>query len=240
MHKSITKKFYDGFFSKWIYAILDKRAFRKWARADRPFPPPQNIRHLIQEERIEEYNNWLKAGKPIPTPHLVKQNIIKQYANIYHPDILIETGTFRGEMVDACSGLFKKIYSIELSHDLFQEASGRFSDQKHISILQGDSGKILPEILNKINEPCLFWLDGHYSGGVTAKGDKDTPILQEVLCILNHPIDRHIILVDDARCFNEQNDYPAMHVLKDMVLSHRPDWFFEIEDDVIRAAGRPY
>ncbi len=238
MNRKTAEKHYGNFFNRWMHAILDKRQFKKWARADRPFPPPENIRYLIQKECVNEYNKWLKAGKPIPTPHLVKQKIVKQYAEMYHPNILIETGTFRGEMVDACAALFKQIYSIELSKELFREASKRFSHQKHISIIQGDSGKILPEILLKINEPCLFWLDGHYSGGVTAKGDKGTPVLQEVMCILNHPIDRHIILIDDARCFNAQNDYPTIKELKEMVLSHRPDWFFEIEDDVMRTARR--
>lgn len=212
--------------------------FRQWKRKDRPFPPPEQIRHLIQAERINEYDKWLKAGKPVPAPHLVKQEIVKQYAETYHPNILIETGTFRGEMIDACSTLFKQIYSIELSKDLFQEASIRFSGKKHITIIQGDSGLILQEILLKVDEPCLFWLDGHYSGGFTAMGHKETPILQELMSILNHHIDGHVILIDDARCFNGQNDYPTIKELKDMVLSHRPDWFFEIDNDVIRAAKR--
>ena len=132
--------------------------------------------------------------------------------------------------------IFNQIYSIELSKELFLETSKRFSSQKHILIIQGDSVEILPEILLKIDEPCLFWLDGHYSGGFTAKGNKETPILQEVMSILNHHIDRHIILIDDARCFNGQNDYPTIKELKDMIFSHRPDWFFEIDNDVIRAA----
>jgi len=100
--------------------------------------------------------------------------------------------------------------------------------------MYGDSTDILPEILVKIEQPCLFWLDAHYSGGVTAKGKKETPILQEIQYILNHHIDRHIILIDDARCFNGQNDYPTMQALRDMILSYHSDWFFEVENDVIR------
>ena len=102
--------------------------------------------------------------------------------------------------------------------------------------MYGDSIDVLPEILAKIEQPCLFWLDAHYSGGVTAKGKKETPILQEIQYILNHDIDRHIILIDDARCFNGQNDYPTIQELKNIILSHLPDWLFEIDNDVIRAA----
>ena len=159
---------------------------------------------------------------------------LKYYAEKFQPRILIETGTFMGEMVDACTSIFDEIYSIELSRDLFESAYNRFSKQKHISIIHGDSVDILPEILLKIEEPCLFWLDGHYSGGFTAKGKKETPILQEVLSILNHHIDGHIILIDDARCFNGRNDYPTIQELKNTILSYNFDWSFEVKNDVIR------
>ncbi|MGV8058365.1 MAG: hypothetical protein AB2L12_10135 [Smithellaceae bacterium] len=238
MKSNLLKTGIKDSFMFYFRSLNEKRLFRQWAGADRPFPPPERIKHLIQAERIAEYDKWLKTGKPIPAPHLVKQEIVKHYAETYRPNILIETGTFRGEMVDACTTLFRRIYSIELSKELSQEAVDRFSNQKQISIIQGDSGNILPEILLKIDEPCLFWLDGHYSGGVTAKGNKETPILQELMAILNHHIDHHIILIDDARCFNGQNDYPTIKELKDMVLSYRPDWFFEVDYDVIRTAAR--
>ena len=225
---------YCKFFCDSLNTFRNKRQFRKWAKADRPFPPPGPIRPLIHKERIDEHNKWIKAGKPVPSPHIIKQGIVKYYAERFQPHVLIETGTFMGEMVDACTSIFDQIYSIELSSDLFLGAYNRFSKQKHISIIHGDSVDILPEILLKIDEPCLFWLDGHYSGGLTAKGKKDTPILQEVVSILNHHIDSHIILIDDARCFNGQNDYPTIQELRDMILSYHPDWFFEVKDDVIR------
>jgi hypothetical protein len=188
----------------WFQKHYYKKCFRKWAKSNRPFPPPEIIRYLLEEERIGEYKTWLNAGKPLPPPHIVKQEILKYYAEKFKPHILIETGTFMGEMIDACAKLFDQIYSVELSTELSLEAAKRFAEQSHISIIQGDSVEILPEILLNINEPCLFWLDGHYSGGFTAKGNKETPILQEVISILNHHIDRHIILIDDARCFNGQ------------------------------------
>ena len=58
---------------------------------------------------------------------------------------------------------------------------------KNVELLHGDSGTELGNVMNKINQPALFWLDGHYSAGVTAKGDKDTPIYEELVCILNAP-----------------------------------------------------
>ena len=75
--------------------------------------------------------------------------------------------------------------------------------------MHGDSGEILPELLNNINEPILFWLDGHYSAGNTSKGSLNTPIIKELVTIFQHPIKQHIILIDDARLFNGADDYPT-------------------------------
>jgi len=78
---------------------------------------------------------------------------------------------------------------VELSTELYERAKRKFSRYKHISIFKGDSSKVLPEILSQIEEPCLFWLDGHYSKGITATGEKETPILEELKHIFNHPIE---------------------------------------------------
>mgnify|MGYP001369983704 CR=1 FL=1 len=39
---------------------------------------------------------------------------------------------------------------------------------------------MLKNIIKNIDKPALFWLDGHYSGGVTGMGDNETPILEEL------------------------------------------------------------
>ena len=100
--------------------------------------------------------------------------------------------------------------------------------------MQGDSSKVLPELLDKIKKPCLFWLDGHYSGGITGKGDLNTPILNELKSIFSHQIKDHVILIDDARCFTGEEDYPTIKALKEFVIKNRPDWVFEVRNDIIR------
>lgn len=180
------------------------------------------------------YWKWLCCNKPVPPPHIVKQLVVKEYAGKYDAPIFIETGTFRGDMVYAVKDIFREIYSIELSHELYKKAERRFSKYKHISIVEGDSSKVLPEVLNRIEEPCLFWLDGHYSAGCTAKGDKETPIMEELNDIFQHSVDNHVILIDDAREFRGENDYPALEGLKELVLNKYPAYTFEVEDDIIR------
>ena len=52
--------------------------------------------------------------------------------------------------------------------DSFKILTGKVHFTDEISIIQGDSGKILNSITNKLKKPAIFWLDGHYSSGITA------------------------------------------------------------------------
>ncbi len=178
-------------------------------------------------------HKWVTEGKKGPPPHALKQDVIKYFQRAYVVKILIETGTFRGEMVYAQRKNFEKIISIELSPELFQIAKKRFKNYKHIEIICGDSGILLEGIISKLNTPAIFWLDGHFSGFETAKGSLETPVKLELETILNSEIN-HIILIDDARMFTGENDYPAVQDIKDLVFSRKKNYLFDVEDDIIR------
>jgi hypothetical protein len=125
----------------------------------------------------------------------------------YRRDILIETGTLTGETVQAAIDLgFKRIYSIELSKPLANRCKERFKGLDFVTIVQGDSSTELEKILKSVDEPCVFWLDAHYSGGETAKGDKDCPLYEEIAAIASHYIKSHIILIDDIVCLRGDPD----------------------------------
>ncbi len=182
-----------------------------------------------------EFEAWLERGAPIPTPHIAKQHIIKEYQLKYHIDILVETGTFLGIMVEAQKKRFKKIISIELGIDLFEAAQIKFANDKHITIVQGDSGKVLPKILKTITTPAIFWLDGHYSGGITAQGDKDCPIFEELDAIFGSDgTSNHILLIDDASLFVGTGDYPTIENLTKYVKTKNKNYQVEVNHDVIR------
>ena len=166
-------------------------------------------------------------------PHVVKQLIITNYVKKYKYNTLIETGTYFGEMINAQRDNFKKIYSIELSYDLYQKAKNRFQAFSHIELINGDSGEKIKQILQQLNEPAVFWLDGHYSEGITAKGNKNTPIEEELLHITIHPYP-HIILIDDARLFNNSEDYPTVEKIKEIISKNRVIDFFKVADDIIQ------
>jgi hypothetical protein len=177
---------------------------------------------------------WHAAGRPVPPPHEIKQDLILRYAARHRVRVLVETGTYLGEMVEAMHRRFERVISVELDPKLHRQASERFSRLPHVTIMFGDSGDVLPGILAGLHAPALFWLDGHYSAGVTAKGERETPILKELEHIFAHAIDRHIVLIDDARLFNGTHDYPTLTELEDFVRARRPDTKFEVDDDIIR------
>jgi len=178
--------------------------------------------------------DWLRHGKPVPTPHLVKQRCVLGYGRRFNLPVLVETGTYRGEMVRAVRSAFREIYTIELGDDLAADARRLFAPFPHIHVLQGDSAKVLPDVLGRIQSPCLFWLDAHYSGGATALADSETPVLSELDCIFSHAVKSHVILIDDARRFDGKGDYPAFDKIKTLVNECRLGWVCEVRDDIIR------
>ena len=190
---------------------------------------------LWQRSRYnKEYEQWLSSGKPQPPPHRAKQLVVFEYASRYNLKIFVETGTYLGDMTNAVASIFDEIYSIELDPELFRLANIRFSGINKINLFQGDAGAVMLDVLKQVNGPSLFWLDAHFSSGATARGELDTPIQQELTQILNHPLAKHhIILIDDARHFNGQGDYPTIISLQKSATTAGFNQF-SVEDDIIR------
>jgi len=167
-----------------------------------------------------------------------KIKLILDYAKKFNSKIFIETGTYKGDTTYACKDFFDELYSIELSHELFLDCQKRFSNISKIKVFEGDSGKLLPEIISQQNNPVLFWLDAHYSGGETACGDLDTPIIKELDFIFKN-LQNFCILIDDARFFNGKNGYPTVGFLKNIIKIHNKKTINNkldicIKNDVIR------
>jgi hypothetical protein len=163
----------------------------------------------------------------------IKQNVIERFQKECGYNVLIETGTFLGDMVEAQRNNFKKIFSIELQHDLAEKAKKRFRDLDHIKILEGNSGKLLKTILIEVKEPAIFWLDAHYSGGLTARGESECPIYQEIDAIFATK-ENHLLLIDDARLFNGEGDYPEIGQLTKYIQNKDPRYNVSVDNDMIR------
>jgi hypothetical protein len=185
---------------------------------------------------------WHARSWIIP-PYEEKRNIIRSYQKQYGLDVLVETGTFMGDTVDALRKDFRKIYSVELSEDLADKAAKRFAGDERVTIVKGNSGLIMKQLLGDIDCPCLFWLDGHYSSEFfvngsyikTARGEKHTPVVEELEAILSSKhAKKHVALIDDARLFKGTNDYPDISELKQLIHRYDPSVTVEVKRDIIR------
>lgn len=172
------------------------------------------------------------GGSP---PHFIKERLVQRFQEQYALSVLVETGTYLGYMLEAVKKDFREIYSIELDEALFQHAKEQFKNCSHIHIIQGDSGELLPDILKEIDSPALFWLDSHFSGGITAKGKIDTPILKELSAIKERYISGHVIMIDDASNFTGEGGYPTCEHIIEFIRSMDSGISIEIINDSICA-----
>ncbi len=225
-----------------VLATLERTLTGFWNQAVSfvtALPPYRLVDRLLRHlhRRAEEralIQAWRRSGSPVPPPHLYKQKLLTSYASRYRLSTLVETGTYLGDMVFSLRKRFKTIISIELSSELCVRAQQRLREFPHVSIIEGDSSEVLPDILDGLKVPTLFWLDGHYSAGNTALGDRETPVSAEMDAILNHPVRGHVVLIDDARNFDGTHDYPTLSSLRDYVHGAYPKADFSVKDDVIR------
>ena len=195
-------------------------------------------------DRYKDYKNkhaanrirekWEREGKPVPPPHTIKQQAIQYYQNKSGYGVLVETGTYKGDMILAQKDHFKKIYSIELSQVLFEKAKQRFRKYSYVTLLQGNSGEVITNVLNELTEPAIFWLDGHYSGGITAKIEKYSPIVEELQTLIANNRLQHIILIDDARGFTGEHGYPTIREMKELAGKNFLGYNFSVDEDIIR------
>lgn len=189
-------------------------------------------RHLRLRRHRAEFQRWVKSGGQSAPPHLVKQQLIRRYATRYRCSALVETGTYKGDMLLAMLYDFRRLYSIELHPKLHDRARQLFLSRPQVRLYQGDSGEKIADVLNELNEPAVFWLDGHFSAGQTAKAELNTPIIAELDQVLQHRIRSHVVLIDDARLFNGTEDYPTLEAVA-MQVARAGQYDMRIEDDVI-------
>jgi hypothetical protein len=181
---------------------------------------------------LPDYWYWRLRGKPVRSPHYVKQQTVKQYARLFGLDVLVEAGTYFGEMVYATRRLFREIYSVELEAWLFARAQKEFAAFPHIHILHGNSEVLVPQIAAQLGGPALFWLDAGYYGFADAKGNPDRIVI-ELQAIFASAYD-HVVLIDDARGFSGRNGAASIEDLRGLVARQAPGRTLEVRDDIVR------
>ena len=134
-------------------------------------------------------------------------------------ECFIETGTYMGATIDNIKNYFNNIYTIELNKDLYLYSKNKFKNIKNINCLNGSSTDKLQMLLQQNNQDTIFFLDGHWSGGETSKGPEDVPLLTELQIINKYFKNKGIIIIDDLRLFETNNNEDWSDISKKNILS---------------------
>lgn len=168
--------------------------------------------HKFPDSRYfsHDFARWALNGAQVPPPTILKELQLGSYLLASGYKRFVETGTLEGWTSHAMNKLGSRVDTIELSEFYYNRAKDIFSGNEEIICHFGDSKDVLPKILETLEEPALFWLDGHYSGGETALAEYgSTPIAYELEALATHKIKNHIVIVDDIRGFGYAG-YPTV------------------------------
>lgn len=195
----------------------------------------KNLCGLFQA--VAAYEPWpvvatVARGHVRPMPEPMKRLTLRHYARRHGLRTFVETGTFRGETIEFLLPEMDEIHSVELSDELHAAAVRKFERQPKVHLHKGDSGTVLPKIIDGLEKPALVWLDAHYSAKVTAHGPEETPILAELRAVFGRSKARHVILIDDAREFEDKSTYPALDEVRK--ISEANGYNYECRFDLIR------
>jgi hypothetical protein len=169
--------------------------------------------------------------------------ILARFPNV---KTFVETGTYAGMSLEKMVPKFDRLFSIELSENLYAQCKAKFAGQSKVRLYQGSSRTMMGDILKDVgNVPALFWLDAHWSAGTTARdvlpirpetekqseaGDADCALRWELRAIKDHGDMGHIILVDDMRDMGgrEGSSYPGRKEIENGIRQINPDYTFRI------------
>lgn len=201
-----------------------------------------NLRSKRKAEkgRENEERDWIRRQYAAPSLAHIKRAVLLR--NGVSGGTWVETGTFMGDTAALLALEAKEVYTIEPDSALFEKATTRFQNNPRIHVIHGLSEQVLPSLLANLTGTVNFWLDGHYSGGITHQGPTDCPVREELSSIEKNlaRYDYVTVLIDDIRCFDpsipEFADYPDLNYLVDWARKNNLSW--HIEHDIFAAKSK--
>ncbi|MEO5712508.1 MAG: hypothetical protein ABIT37_03390 [Luteolibacter sp.] len=186
------------------------------------------LRYLIQASA-----GWRTTGWTDPPPYFVKRAVLLAEARAVEARTLVETGTFFGDTTWSFRKSFERIHTIEVQPELAAMARERFRKIPSVTVHEGDSAVLLADLCRTIGTPCVFYLDGHYSGGDTGMGKKECPAIEELDAIFSTMKHAFRIVIDDARLFGTHPAYPHLDEIQSFLISRNTGMTMRVENDAI-------
>jgi len=178
---------------------------------------------------------WNFLSKNDLPSHWYKEKVIYYYKRRIGADNFIETGTYQGEMLIKQVNQFKNISSVEVVDFLYRDAVEKLKIYKNIKLYHGSSEELLGKMITEQEKArTIFWLDGHYSGKGTGRGNSDCPLMNELSEIFSNIQDDYVLLIDDARMFDGTGGYPTIDMVRQFLQDKIGKYDMMIKNDIIR------
>lgn len=199
----------------------------------------QELSKIVDANAFEfdhTFLDWKSRGFAAPAPQAVKLQVLLR--NSLPNTTWVETGTYLGDTCEFLSRIATRVYSTEPGPELYTKAKARFQQVAHVSIHNEISETFLPSLLPTLSGNVCFWLDGHYSAGVTFAGPNDTPLREELKAIEDNlrNFENVSCLVDDIRYCGKRHEYGLYPSLSELVaFADTCDLEWHIEHDIFVA-----
>lgn len=175
----------------------------------------------------------------------ILKEIMKREQFDYSYDYFVETGTCTGETILSVEPHFEQLYTIELNGKLSNIAKTIYDNKlqnntsankkNKINFIIGDSTDELKNVLPKLDKNTIFFLDAHFSGGETAQGPKDCPLIEEIENINTLFKHKAVIIIDDCRLLDTHINEDWTGITKGLmikILSDRINQFYYLPSSI--------
>jgi hypothetical protein len=122
----------------------------------------------------------------------IPKNLVLWLIEIGGYQWFIETGTNQAETAIWAAPHFEQVVTIEGFKELYDKAIALPDRPTNVEFLLGDSGVLLPSVVNKRSSPAILWLDAHWCGSNTFGTIHECPLLAEIKAINTSSVD-HVI-----------------------------------------------
>lgn len=196
------------------------------------------VRHLAPPlDRLAAGRRFDRGIVAQPAQSAKRRHLLALFRERGH-DTLIETGTYRGDTVAFFLPHARRIVSVEIDPALHARAQSRFAAHPEVEILLGDALELAPQVLAETHTPCLLWLDGHFSGSGTGRGELEEPVVEILARMRELELPGGMtVVIDDLRRFGREPDVPSLDALIDATRATFPGARLSAELDslVVRA-----
>ena len=145
--------------------------------------------------------------------HLRHYNL-QRFIDEFDTKIFVETGVGGGDgIMEAQKCGFQRIISIEIMPQQVVKMREKFKDDPRVTILEGDTLAVLPDLLRSTSGNICFWLDAHYPGADIGLGKHDDrsvpndtrlPLERELTMIRELRFGKDVVLFDDLKIYRNQ------------------------------------